>query len=108
MSSLPELITEPGAHVLAAVVIGQALRRAAAFFSVVFFAALVVFVAFFAAAAVFVVFLATAFFVEPWLLDLPSAGAGETPIVAIAPAIGSAARAFGKVADELPVKIVSW
>ena len=30
--------------------------------------------------------------------DLPSAGAGETPIVCVAPAIGSAARAFGQVA----------
>jgi isoquinoline 1-oxidoreductase len=37
--------------------------------------------------------------------DLPSAGAGETPIVCVAPAIGSAARAFGKVADELPVRL---
>ena len=35
--------------------------------------------------------------------DLPSAGAGETPIVCVAPAIGSAARTFGKVADRLPV-----
>jgi isoquinoline 1-oxidoreductase len=39
--------------------------------------------------------------------DLASAGAGETPIVCVAPAIGSAARAFGKVATELPVRIVS-
>lgn len=37
--------------------------------------------------------------------DLPSAGAGETPIVCVAPAIGSAARAFGEVATELPVKL---
>jgi isoquinoline 1-oxidoreductase len=37
--------------------------------------------------------------------DLPSAGAGETPIVCVAPAIGSAARAFGQVATELPVKL---
>ncbi len=37
--------------------------------------------------------------------DLPSAGAGETPIVCVAPAIGSAVRAFGKVADELPVRL---
>lgn len=36
--------------------------------------------------------------------DLPSAGAGETPIVCVAPAIGSAARAFGDVAAELPVR----
>jgi CO/xanthine dehydrogenase Mo-binding subunit len=39
--------------------------------------------------------------------DLASAGAGETPIVCVAPAIGSAARSFGKVATELPVRIVS-
>jgi len=39
--------------------------------------------------------------------DLPSAGAGETPIVCVAPAIGSAARAFGEVARRLPVTIVS-
>ena len=38
--------------------------------------------------------------------DLPSAGAGETPIVCVAPAIGSAARSFGTVAAELPVKLV--
>lgn len=38
--------------------------------------------------------------------DLPSAGAGETPIVCVAPAIGSAVRAFGKVADKLPVTLV--
>ena len=37
--------------------------------------------------------------------DLPSAGAGETPIVCVAPAIGSAARAFGDVATELTVKL---
>ena len=37
--------------------------------------------------------------------DLPSAGAGETPIVCVAPAIGSAARAFGKVATALPVTL---
>jgi nicotinate dehydrogenase subunit B len=36
--------------------------------------------------------------------DLPSAGAGETPIVCVAPAIGSAARALGNVANELPVR----
>ena len=35
-----------------------------------------------------------------------SAGAGETPIVCVAPAIGSAARAFGTVATELPVRLV--
>jgi isoquinoline 1-oxidoreductase len=38
--------------------------------------------------------------------DLPSAGAGETPILCVAPAIGSAARAFGEVATELPVRLV--
>jgi isoquinoline 1-oxidoreductase len=37
--------------------------------------------------------------------DLPSAGAGETPIVCVAPAIGSAARAFGTVAPALPVTL---
>lgn len=37
--------------------------------------------------------------------DLPSAGAGETPIVCVAPAIGTAVRAFGKVAPELPVRL---
>ena len=39
--------------------------------------------------------------------DLPSAGAGETPIVCVAPAIGSAARAFGPVATALPVSLVA-
>ena len=38
--------------------------------------------------------------------DLPSAGAGETPIVCVAPAIGSAARAFGNVDTALPVKLI--
>ena len=37
--------------------------------------------------------------------DLPSAGAGETPIVCVAPAIGSAARAFGTVDSALPVRL---
>jgi isoquinoline 1-oxidoreductase len=37
--------------------------------------------------------------------DLASAGAGETPIVCVAPAIGSAVRAFGAVATELPVRL---
>ena len=37
--------------------------------------------------------------------DVPSAGAGETPIVCVAPAIGSAARAFGNVDTALPVKL---
>jgi isoquinoline 1-oxidoreductase len=38
--------------------------------------------------------------------DIPSAGAGETPIVCVAPAIGSAVRGLGKVATELPVRLV--
>ena len=37
--------------------------------------------------------------------DLPSAGAGETPIVCVAPAIGSAARALGAVKPALPVTL---
>jgi len=37
--------------------------------------------------------------------DLPSAGAGETPIICVAPAIGSAARKFGTVANQLPVTL---
>jgi CO/xanthine dehydrogenase Mo-binding subunit len=37
--------------------------------------------------------------------DLPSAGAGETPIVCVAPAIGSAVRAFGTVDTALPVAL---
>jgi nicotinate dehydrogenase subunit B len=37
--------------------------------------------------------------------DLPSAGAGETPILGVAPAIGSAARAFGQVEGALPVAL---
>jgi isoquinoline 1-oxidoreductase len=37
--------------------------------------------------------------------DLPSAGAGETPIVCVAPAIGSALRAFGEVETVLPVAL---
>lgn len=39
--------------------------------------------------------------------DLPSAGAGETPIVCVAPAIGSAARAFGAVDTALPVRLMA-
>lgn len=38
--------------------------------------------------------------------DLSSAGAGETPIVCVAPAIGAAARAFGSVKPALPVTLV--
>jgi nicotinate dehydrogenase subunit B len=37
--------------------------------------------------------------------DLPSAGAGETPIVCVAPAIGSAVRAFGPVSPAMPVRL---
>ena len=37
--------------------------------------------------------------------DLPSAGAGETPIVCVAPAIGSAVRGFGRVLNELTVRL---
>jgi isoquinoline 1-oxidoreductase len=37
--------------------------------------------------------------------DIPSAGAGETPIVCVAPAIGSAARAFGRVETGLPIRL---
>jgi CO/xanthine dehydrogenase Mo-binding subunit len=37
--------------------------------------------------------------------DLPSAGAGETPIVCVAPAIGSAVRALGPVGPAMPVKL---
>jgi CO/xanthine dehydrogenase Mo-binding subunit len=37
--------------------------------------------------------------------DLPSAGAGETPIVCVAPAIGSAVRGLGTVANALPVRM---
>jgi nicotinate dehydrogenase subunit B len=39
--------------------------------------------------------------------DLPSAGAGETPIVCVAPAIGAAARAFGRVDTALPVTLLA-
>ena len=39
--------------------------------------------------------------------DLPSAGAGETPIVCVAPAIGSALRNFGDVQTRLPVSLSS-
>jgi isoquinoline 1-oxidoreductase len=39
--------------------------------------------------------------------DLPSAGAGEAPLVCVAPAIGSAARGLGKVDSALPVRLLS-
>jgi isoquinoline 1-oxidoreductase len=35
--------------------------------------------------------------------DLPSAGAGETPIVCVAPAIGSAVRGIAELATALPI-----
>ncbi len=38
--------------------------------------------------------------------SVATAPAGETPIVCVAPAIGSAARSFGTVATELPVKLL--
>jgi len=38
--------------------------------------------------------------------DLPSAGAGESPLIAVAPAIGSAVRAFGRVETALPVRLL--
>ncbi|MGH9329516.1 MAG: xanthine dehydrogenase family protein molybdopterin-binding subunit, partial [Vicinamibacterales bacterium] len=37
--------------------------------------------------------------------DLPSAGAGETPIVCVAPAIGSAVRALGPIHSAMPVRL---
>jgi nicotinate dehydrogenase subunit B len=38
--------------------------------------------------------------------DLPSVGAGETPIVCVAPAIGSAARGLDPVVEAMPVRFV--
>ena len=38
--------------------------------------------------------------------DIPSAGAGESSLIALAPAIGSAVRGLGPVARELPVRLV--
>ena len=38
--------------------------------------------------------------------DIPSAGAGETPIVCIAPAIGTALRTFGNVDTALPIRLL--
>lgn len=38
--------------------------------------------------------------------DLPSAGAGETSLMCVAPAIGSALRAFGKVDTALPIRLL--
>src|SRR5262245_44867825 len=39
--------------------------------------------------------------------DIPSAGAGESSMIAVAPAIGSAVRGLGTVARELPVRLVN-
>jgi len=39
--------------------------------------------------------------------DIPSAGAGETPIVCVAPAIGTAVRALGRVETALPVQLAA-
>jgi isoquinoline 1-oxidoreductase len=39
--------------------------------------------------------------------DIPSAGAGESSMIAVAPAIGSAARGLGKVDTALPVRLLS-
>jgi isoquinoline 1-oxidoreductase len=38
--------------------------------------------------------------------DLPSAGAGEAPLIAVAPAIGSAVRDFGRVDTALPIRLL--
>jgi CO/xanthine dehydrogenase Mo-binding subunit len=38
--------------------------------------------------------------------DIPSAGAGESSMIALAPAIGSAVRGLGSVPRELPVRLV--
>ena len=38
--------------------------------------------------------------------DIPSAGAGESSMIAVAPAIGSAVRAFGKVDTALPIRLL--
>jgi CO/xanthine dehydrogenase Mo-binding subunit len=39
--------------------------------------------------------------------DIPSAGAGESTLIALAPAIGSAVRGFGTVDTALPVRLLS-
>ena len=39
--------------------------------------------------------------------DLPSAGAGEATLVCVAPAIGSAVRAFGTVDTALPIRLLN-
>ncbi|HYT76768.1 MAG TPA: molybdopterin cofactor-binding domain-containing protein [Vicinamibacterales bacterium] len=38
--------------------------------------------------------------------DIPSAGAGESSLIAVAPAIGSAVRTFGKIDTALPIRLV--
>ena len=38
--------------------------------------------------------------------DIPSAGAGESSMIAVAPAIGSAVRGLGKVDTALPIRFV--
>jgi nicotinate dehydrogenase subunit B len=38
--------------------------------------------------------------------DIPSAGAGESSMIAVAPAIGSAVRGFGKVDTALPIRLL--
>jgi len=38
--------------------------------------------------------------------DIPSAGAGESSMIAVAPAIGSALRNFGKVDTALPIRLL--
>jgi len=48
--------------------------------------------------------------IETMLLDrrdIPSAGAGESSMIAVAPAIGSAVRAFGKVDTALPIRLLA-
>jgi CO/xanthine dehydrogenase Mo-binding subunit len=39
--------------------------------------------------------------------DIPSAGAGESSLICVAPAIGSAVRAFGKVDTALPIRLLT-
>jgi CO/xanthine dehydrogenase Mo-binding subunit len=39
--------------------------------------------------------------------DIPSAGAGESTMIALAPAIGSAVRGLGKVDTALPIRLLS-
>jgi isoquinoline 1-oxidoreductase len=47
--------------------------------------------------------------IETMLLDrrdIPSAGAGESSMIAVAPAIGSAVRGLGKVDTALPIRLL--